>query len=136
MIEQKITHCIVIMPRPLVYWYTRGFVYHHKIHILIDNVQLPRHRRDAGRPLRVGQPHREGLARPGDKPGVYPLAVQQNPVLQPLDPPDDRAGQVQVLAQEGVHPDARQLRRDRQFQPPDHHTFRESSHLEAAKETE
>lgn len=63
-------------------------------------------------PGRVGEADGEYLTRPHPHAGVHPDAVQQNAVLQPLDPADHRAGQAETAAEQGIYFFARLLRRD------------------------
>ena len=79
-----------------------SLVHHCNVPVLIDDVQGQGHRRDAAFYRGVGQTDGEGLPFTDDDTGVYPLAVQQNPVLQPLDPPQQGAGEAQLSPEQVV----------------------------------
>ena len=117
--QEKITHCIVKVPRSRVDRHPRGLVQHDHIPVLIADVQLSRGGDHAAAPLRVGQPDGQDLSRFWDAPGIHPHSVQQDAVLQPLDAADHRARKPKLPAQQQLYPHPGIRRGHRQLQAAD-----------------
>ena len=114
MMEEKIPQRIGKMAWAGVDGHPRGLVEHHHVPVLIDDVQGAGRGDYPAAPLGVRQAHRQHLPLPGTEAGTHPLAVHQNSVGEPLDPPHHRPRQAQVTLEQGVHLDARQRPGDRQ----------------------
>ena len=117
-IQQKITDCIGKVAGSGVDQHPRGLVEDQDVPVLVDDVQGARRRDHPAAPLGVGEPHGEHLPRLHPLAGKDSLPVQQNAVVQPLDPPDHRAREAQRLPQQSVHLLPRPLRRYGEAHPP------------------
>ena len=102
-IQEKITQRIVKMPRARMAGDAGGLVEHQKVRILVHDVQRPGGRHDAAAAHIVGYTDREQLPRRRPPVRMDPHAVQQDTVLQPFDVPDERTGEPQAAAQQGIH---------------------------------
>ena len=102
-IHQKITYCIIKMAVAGVHQHAGSLVEDDQIRVLIYKVQGAGGGDHPGRGRGVGEPDGQGLALPHPDADVDPRPVQGDAVLQPLHPPQDRAGQPQDAAQEGIH---------------------------------
>ena len=108
MIHQKITQSIVKMAVSGVDQHPGGLVEDDQIPVLVQDVQRALRRDHAGGGGRGRQARRQRLPLPHPDADVHPRPVQGDAVLQPLDPPQHRAGQAQAAAQEGIHLQPRQ----------------------------